>query len=110
MKTQRNTLLAGVAAMALVLGTGLASAQDQSNSQKGAAQPKEPNASTQTLKKGSDHGKMGPSAKSENRGAERKMERNASDQGQGMQKNAKAKSNERVGQSSSTQKGLSQNA
>ena len=39
MRNQRTTFLAGVAALALVAGTGFASAQETSQDHKGAAQP-----------------------------------------------------------------------
>jgi Protein of unknown function (DUF1236) len=65
MRNQRNTLLAGLAALALVAGTGLASAQQD---QGGAAPTKEPHA-TQQMNKAPAAGKMGQSAQSQNRNA-----------------------------------------
>jgi hypothetical protein len=51
MRNQRTTFLAGVAALALVAGTGFASAQETSQDHKGAAQP---HASTPAMK--TEHG------------------------------------------------------
>jgi len=39
MRKQRTTVLAGIAALALIAGTGFAAAQDAAKEQKGAMQP-----------------------------------------------------------------------
>ncbi len=62
MRNQRTSLLAGIAALALVAGTGFAAAQDSGKGQTGAMQPNAsaPKASTPSTKmeKGGA-GKMG---------------------------------------------------
>jgi hypothetical protein len=60
MRTERNTVLAGIAALALLAGTGFASAQEP-NDQKGPA--KLPHAATQQMNKGLAAGKMSQNAK-----------------------------------------------
>jgi Protein of unknown function (DUF1236) len=60
MRNQRTTFLAGIAALALIAGTGFAAAQDSAKDQKGAMQPKASTPSTKTEKGGA--GKMGQSA------------------------------------------------
>jgi len=59
MRNQRTTFLAGIAALALIAGTGLAAAQDSAKDQKDAMQPKASTPSTKTEKGGA--GKMGQS-------------------------------------------------
>jgi hypothetical protein len=61
MRTQRNVFLAGLAALALVAGVGLASAQEPSQTNKGAPQAKQPQA-THQVNKGPAAGKMGQTA------------------------------------------------
>jgi hypothetical protein len=63
MRKQRNTLLAGIAAVALIAGAGAASAQQTGNEEHGA---KQPNAASQQMNKGG--ATMG-----ENAGAQNKM-------------------------------------
>lgn len=88
MKKQRNTLLAGIAALALIAGAGAASAQQTGNEEHGA---KQPNAASQQMDKGSatmgkntgaenkTGGKMDRNAAEENK-AGGKMDRNAADE------------------------------
>jgi Protein of unknown function (DUF1236) len=57
MRNQRTTFLAGIAALALIAGTGFAAAQDSAKDQKGAMQPKASTPSTKTETGGA--GKMG---------------------------------------------------
>ncbi len=59
MRNQRTTFLAGIAALALIAGTGFAAAQDTAKEQKGAMQPKASAPSTRTEKGAA--GKMGQS-------------------------------------------------
>jgi Protein of unknown function (DUF1236) len=59
MRNQRTTFLAGIAALALIAGTGFAAAQDSAKDQKGAMQPKASTPSTKTETGGA--GKMGQS-------------------------------------------------
>lgn len=61
MRYQRHTFLAGIAALALIAGTGLASAQEPGKDQNGA-QGKEPRA-TQQMNKAPAAGKMGQTGK-----------------------------------------------
>lgn len=89
MKIQRTTFLAGVAALALIAGTGLASAQEQSKDQTGAAKMKGPTTTTQAIKKG-EGGTSGPA------GGDRKMDQRAQGEHQGTMQNGK--SQERMGQ------------
>src|SRR5260370_42288204 len=64
MRYHRNTLLAGIAALALVAGTGLASAQESSKDQ--SPQGKQPHA-TQQVNHAPAAGKMGQRAQDQNR-------------------------------------------
>jgi hypothetical protein len=66
MNYRRHTLLAGIAALALVTGTGFASAQQQPD-HKGGASAKEPHAATQPMNKAPAAGKMSQGA---NQGAQ----------------------------------------
>jgi Protein of unknown function (DUF1236) len=69
MRTHRNTMLAGIAALALLAGTGLVSAQDKQD-QNAAPQTKQPQA-TQQMNKGPAADKMGQNAqepKEQNKG------------------------------------------
>jgi hypothetical protein len=75
MNHQRKTLLAGIAALALVAGTGLASAQETPKDQ--GSQSKQPRATQQMNQKPGGNmgqgnqapgGKMGPSAQQQNHG------------------------------------------
>jgi hypothetical protein len=66
MRYHRNTLLAGIAALALVAGTGLASAQESSKDQ--SPQGKQPHA-TQQMNHAPAAGKMGQRAQDQNRGS-----------------------------------------
>ncbi len=77
MRTQRNTLLAGIAALALVAGTGFASAQQPGKDQNGA-HGKPPHA-TQQMNKRPTAGKMSQNAQEHNR-TEGKMGRSAQEQ------------------------------
>jgi hypothetical protein len=63
MRTQRNALLAGVAALALLAATGLASAQE--SQEHNTTAPKQPQAA-QPMNKGSAAGKMDQSAQEKN--------------------------------------------
>jgi uncharacterized protein DUF1236 len=65
MRIERNTLLAGIAALALVAGTGFASAQEPGKDQNGA-QGRPPHAATQQMNKGPAVGKMGQNAQNQN--------------------------------------------
>lgn len=78
MRIERNTLLAGVAALALIAGTGFASAQEQQKDQN-SMQGKQPHAATQQMNKGPATGKMGQSAQEQNR-TNGKMDRSAEEQ------------------------------
>lgn len=60
MRTQRNTMLAGIAALALIAGTGFASAQEPQDHNK-TPQAKQPQATQQT-NKGPTFGKIGQNA------------------------------------------------
>ena len=70
----RNTLLAGIAALALIAGTGIASSQEAAKDQKAATQGKEPHAATQPMHHGAPSNtaqtdrKIGPSAQDATRG------------------------------------------
>jgi hypothetical protein len=68
MRNQRYTFLAGFAALALLAGTGLASAQEPSRDHNGAPQAKAPHATPQ-MNKAPATGKMGQSAQKGNRNA-----------------------------------------
>lgn len=78
MSIERNTLLAGIAALALVAGTVFASAQEPGKDQNGV-HGKPPHAATQQMNKGPAAGKMGQNAHEQNR-TEGKMSRSAQDQ------------------------------
>lgn len=67
MRTHRTTMLAGIAALALLAGTGLVSAQDKQD-QNAAPQTKRPQA-TQQMNKGPAADKMGQNAKEQNKSA-----------------------------------------
>ncbi len=69
MRYQRNTLLAGIAVLALIAGAGLASAQEQSQDHHGTPQVKEPHAAAQPMNKAPAASKIGPSAQQEKSGA-----------------------------------------
>ena len=99
MRNQRTTLLPGIAALALIAGTGFAVAQDTSKDQKGAMQP---HASPPAMKTDQNRGtgaKIGQSAEpgrmGETQGA---GTANKATQGQGQQK-------EKMGQTERTLKG-----
>jgi hypothetical protein len=94
MRKQRTTFLAGIAALALIAGTGFAAAQDAAKEQKGAMQPHAATQPTQS-EKGSP-AKMGQTAQpgktgekemlgSENKGAKGadRMNRSTSETGPG---------------------------
>jgi Protein of unknown function (DUF1236) len=83
MKKYQNTFLAGVAALALVAGTGFASAQYQSKDHHAAMQGKGPQASTQTMKKGKG-GMAGGQAQLKG-----KMHQNGQTANKGTEQNAK---------------------
>ena len=89
MRYQRNTLLAGIAALALIAGAGLASAQEQSQDHHGTPQVKEPHAAAQPMNKAPAAARIGPSAQQEKSGAmmeqpnRRADEMNSRDQDQG---------------------------
>jgi len=74
MKKQRNTLLAGIAAVALIAGAGMASAQQTGNDEHGA---KQPNAASQQMNKGG--ATMGENAGAQNKMGG-KMEQKAADE------------------------------
>ena len=67
----RNTLLAGIAALALIAGTGIASSQEAAKDQKAATQGKQPHAATEPMNHGAPgytaqtDRKIGPSAQDE---------------------------------------------
>jgi hypothetical protein len=94
MRKQRNTLLAGIAALALIAGAGAASAQQTGPEQHGA---KQPNAASQQMHKGGAMmgenagaqnkmgGKMEQKAAEENR-AGGKMGQNAAEENKGVRK------------------------
>jgi len=99
MRKQRNTLLAGIAALALIAGAGAASAQQTGSEAHGA---KQPNAASQQMNKGGGTmgentgarhgtaGKMNQNAAEENR-AGGKMDQNAAEEnkaGEKMGRNA----------------------
>jgi Protein of unknown function (DUF1236) len=85
MRNQRNILLAGIAALALAGGTGLAAAQDTSQDHNGA-QDKAPHAAMQKMNHGPGPGKMGQAQEQQgNAGA------NTQEQGQAGQ-NGRSKS------------------
>jgi hypothetical protein len=65
MNYQRKTLLAGIAALSLVAGTGFASAQEASKEQ----QSKQPPHATQQMNQAPGNGKIGQSAQDQNRGS-----------------------------------------
>ena len=69
MRYQRNTLLAGIAALALIAGAGLASAQEQSQDHHGTPQIKEPHAAAQPTNHAPAAVRIGPSAQQEKSGA-----------------------------------------
>jgi Protein of unknown function (DUF1236) len=71
MRKERITLLAGIAALAVVAGAGMASAQQAGSDEHGA---KQPNAASAHMNKGS--AKMGPGAQN---GAAGKMDQNAAE-------------------------------
>jgi hypothetical protein len=106
MRTQRNTLLAGIAAVALITGAGAASAQQTGNEEHGA---KQPNAASQQMNKGG--ATMGEHAGAQN-GTVGKMDRNAAEEnkaGGKMEQNA-ADENKAAGKmdrSAAEQKGTS---
>ena len=77
MRYQRNTFLAGIAALALIAGAGLASAQEQSQDHHGTPQVKEPNAAAQPMNKAPAATKIGPSAQQEKSGAMTQQNRRA---------------------------------
>jgi hypothetical protein len=74
MRKERNALLAGIAALALIAGTGAASAQQTGNEAHGA---KQPNAASPQMNKGA--GTMGENAGAQN-GTAGKMNRNAAEE------------------------------
>jgi hypothetical protein len=74
MRKQRNTLLAGIAAIALIAGAGAASAQQTGNEEHGA---KQPNAASQQMNKGG--GTMSQNTGAQN-GTAGKMDRNAAEE------------------------------
>jgi len=78
MRIERNTLLAGIATLALIAGTGFASAQEPGKDQNGA-QGKPPHAATQQMNKGPATGKMGQNTQEQNR-SEGKMGPSAQEQ------------------------------
>ncbi len=69
MRYQRNTLLAGIAALALIAGAGLASAQEQSQDHHGTPQVKEPHAAAQPTNNAPAAVRIGPSAQQKKSGA-----------------------------------------
>lgn len=93
MRKYQNTFLAGVAALALVAGAGLASAQDQSRDH---ASPSTPNAANPAMKTDKDaatktqrqpEGKAGQAAENKNQGADQTAKENVN---KGADANAKA--------------------
>lgn len=96
MRTTRNTVLAGLAALALVAGAGFAAAQEPSQDQ-GATQGKTPKASTEPMK-GNEGGASGGSAQPNG-----KMGQNSQSGNQASQQNKQNKGAERVGQSTQHQ-------
>jgi hypothetical protein len=73
MNYQRKTLLAGIAALALVAGTGMAAAQETPKDQ--GSQSKQPHATQQMNQ--APGAKMGRSAEREKRGTNKRAEQNA---------------------------------
>ena len=103
MRNRKNILLVGVAAVALLAGTGLVSAQNAAKDQGGAAKAKEvtPGASTQPVQ-GRDTGAAAKAAQSESKIGERA-------QSAGKPSADKATQNEKSASPSIAQKGTGQN-
>ena len=78
MRIQRHTFMAGIAALALIAGTGFASGQETGKDQN-AAQGERPHAATQQMNKAPATGAMGQNAQEQNR-PEGKMSGNAQEQ------------------------------
>jgi Protein of unknown function (DUF1236) len=119
MRNQRTTLLAGIAALALIAGTGFAAAQDTSKDHSGALQPSVSTPSTKTEKgavgkmgQGTQPNKMNESEglNRESKGAKDEAERGKASQSEGKLKGEgqNAKSTDRMGQPSA-EKGAAQN-
>jgi hypothetical protein len=108
MRNQRTSLLTGIAALALIAGTGFAAAQDTSKDQKGAMQP---HASTPAMKTDQNRGagaKMGQSAEPGRMGESQGVGTgNKAAQGQGPQKEkmGQTEQKEKTGQTERTLKG-----
>jgi Protein of unknown function (DUF1236) len=101
MRKQRNTLLAGIAALALIAGAGAASAQQTGNEQHGA---KQPNAASQPMNKGG--AAMGENAGAQNK-AGGKMNQNTAQEnktgGKMNQNAAEENRNQKMGQNAEQQ-------
>ena len=112
MRKERTTLLAGIAALALVAGTSLASAQQTGNEQHGAKQPNaasqmsKPNAASPMNKGG---GTMGENAGAQN-GGPGKMNQNAAEGQSAGGKMNKMNQSAAEGKSTSAKMGMGQNA
>ena len=78
MKHKRTTLLAGIAALALVAGSGLASAQDSSKGESGKGAT--PHA-TQQMNQGGTSGQQNQGAQSQERGSMSKQGQRAEENG-----------------------------
>jgi Protein of unknown function (DUF1236) len=108
MRKQRNTLLAGIAALALIAGTGAACAQQTDNQEHGA---KQPNAASQPMNKGgaamgenggaqNTGGKMGENAAEENK-AGGKINQNAAEEN---------RNNSKMGQNAEQHRSMTQHS
>ena len=108
MKYQRSALLTGIAALALVAGTGIALAQDSS---KGETQHGATPHATQQMKQGGMSGHSGQNAQKEERGSvsepsQRAEERNRTTKGEkstSSEENGSVKSNEKKGTTESNE-------
>ncbi len=102
MRYQRNTLLAGIAALALIAGAGLALAQEQSQDHHGTPQVKEPHAAAQPTNAPAAV-RIGPSAQHEKSGAMTEQPNRRADE---MNRETKTKAGEnRAAQTGQRQEG-----
>jgi uncharacterized protein DUF1236 len=84
MRNRRTTFLAGIAALALIAGTGLAAAQETPQGKQNATQPHAGGANMKTEKQGAPGGQMGQNTQSGNKIGEKQGGANA--QAEGSQK------------------------
>ncbi len=101
MRYQRNTLLAGIAALALIAGAGLALAQEQSQDHHGTPQVKEPHAAAQPTNAPAAV-RIGPSAQHEKSGAMTEQPNRRADE---MNRATKTKAGENRAQTGQRQEG-----